>query len=663
MKKIAKTSFIKSAFSKIDKKELKIFLTFFIIYLAFAGIPTANELSKLDLTRAIVDEHSFKIDSYYNNTIDRAYYKGHYYSTKAPGSSFLAVPIYAIYKSVARAIYGQDNLDYSLSSPLLMLVIIAFTEVLCGALSVVLVYKISRYFANKEKHRMLATVAYGLGTLVFAYSRFFLGHAIATFFAFFSFYLIFKMKKEKKDYSFLAGLMAGFAILTRYETIIIAFGCLILLISLKKLKPIAKFLLGFFILVLVLFAYNYAIFGNFLTFGILHPDPTIWGRFEKEAAALEYKQIGDYDNFYFYKAASTLNTTYCSLIIKESRKTECYDNVKVENLSIHLDKLDKNLRKEYAAACDEINLPDYSNYCKALTLSNLTYCEKIKDISEDGLRENCYEKTLAKIPLSYSILPHKFYSTYCEDIENSSLRRNCERKNLINIPLSYLRLANTVGLSPVEDIGRFNAKNVLRLLIYPERGLLFYSPILILSLVSLFFMFKEYKLESILILFYLGYFLFYFSFVPFFWGSFGPKYLTPLTPFLMLPLLFSIKKINIKIVSFLIILSILINLVCLQVDWGEPGVIFQEDGQAIPIEELYNKMHSWNVIWDPLFEHHLPEFLKYGPRSLLLEQIFKVQFFPFLNVAILAGIAALIWRKEFVKSVKSLKKKACRIKH
>jgi len=647
----------------LNKKELRIFLTFFIIYLAFAGIPTANEYSRLDLTRAIVDEHTFKIDSYYNNTIDRAYYKGHYYSDKPLGPSFLAVPIYAIYKLVARAIYGTANLDYHLSSPLLILVIMVFTEVLCGALSVVLVYKISKYFTNKEKRRMLVTIAYGLGTLVFAYSRFFLGYVIATFFAFFSFYLIFKMKKKKKDYSFLAGLMAGFAMLTKYETAIIALGCLILIISLKKWKPTAKFLLGLLIFVSALFAYNYTVFGNFFVFGPNQLDINIWGRFEKESAALEYKQIGDYDNFYFYKAASSLNMTYCSLIIKELRKNECYDNVKLENLSIHLDKLDKNLRKQYTTVCDEINLPDYFNYCNALTLSNLTYCEKIKDVSEEGLRENCYRKTLAKIPFSYSILLYKFYSTYCEDIENSSLRRSCERKNLIKAPLSYLGVASALILSPQRYVIGFDFRNTIRLLVYPERGLLFYSPILILSLVGFFFMFKKYKLESIVILFYLGYFLFWFSFYPFFWGSFGPRYLTPLTPFLMLPLLFSIKKINIKIVSFLIILSILINAVCLQIDWAEPAVVFKEDGQAIPREDIYSKMHSWGVIWNPLFEHYLPEFLKYGPRSLLLEQIFGVQFFPFLNVAVLAGIAALIWRKEIAEFVKSLRKKARRKRH
>ena len=51
--------------------------------------------SRLNLTLAIVEQGTLSIDDYYENTGDYAYFEGHYYLDKAPGPSFLAVPVYA----------------------------------------------------------------------------------------------------------------------------------------------------------------------------------------------------------------------------------------------------------------------------------------------------------------------------------------------------------------------------------------------------------------------------------------------------------------------------------------------------------------------------------------------------------------------------------------
>src|SRR5207302_8294294 len=59
-----------------------------------------NQSSRLDLVLAIVDDHSLTIDRYAENTGDYAYFEGHYYSDKAPGTALLGVPAYAIYKLV-----------------------------------------------------------------------------------------------------------------------------------------------------------------------------------------------------------------------------------------------------------------------------------------------------------------------------------------------------------------------------------------------------------------------------------------------------------------------------------------------------------------------------------------------------------------------------------
>jgi hypothetical protein len=53
--------------------------------------------SRLDLVHAIVDRHTLRIDAFHWNTWDKAVYKGHYFSDKAPGTAMLGVPVYAVF--------------------------------------------------------------------------------------------------------------------------------------------------------------------------------------------------------------------------------------------------------------------------------------------------------------------------------------------------------------------------------------------------------------------------------------------------------------------------------------------------------------------------------------------------------------------------------------
>jgi len=263
----------------LNKKELKIFLTFFIIYLCFARFEPWNDPAKLDLTRAMVDEHRFEIDSYINdtgdyisNTGDRAYYNDHYYSDKPPGASFLTVPVYAVFK----LFFGMPDTDFKLL--FLEFIIVAFSSALFSALLVVLMYKISRFFLKKEIDRILITIIFGLGTGIFIYSTIYYQYGISIFFAFLCFYLIFKMKQENKFSNknfFIAGLCGGFAIICEYSASIIILACIIMILTLKKWKQLILFLFGFSITISLLFMYNYSIFGNILDTSYNHMDSKI----------------------------------------------------------------------------------------------------------------------------------------------------------------------------------------------------------------------------------------------------------------------------------------------------------------------------------------------------------------------------------------------------
>jgi len=283
-----------------DRKEIKLFLTFFILYSYFILWSGSAENSRFALTKALVDDGTIIIDKYYNQTTDRAYHNGHYYSDKAPGGSFLAVPVYASWKFIYNFFPENFKQEYSglpdyeivkrineediiaIVNPgfftfTSMILVTIFASSLFSSLTMLLVYKTSRYFTKEVKYRILLAVIFGAGTLIFHYAIVFLGHSIEMFFAFLSFYLLFKMKNEKKydlKYFLTSGISAGYAITSGYPSILIAMGCLIYSLSLKW-KKAHIFVIGLIIGLLPLLVYNFSIFGNPFDLTSAHADPKI----------------------------------------------------------------------------------------------------------------------------------------------------------------------------------------------------------------------------------------------------------------------------------------------------------------------------------------------------------------------------------------------------
>ncbi len=72
-----------------------LFVLVFGVYAYFYQGGGWNQNSRFDLTRAIVEQGTACIDAYEFNTGDKARVEGRYYCDKAPGVSFLAVPVYA----------------------------------------------------------------------------------------------------------------------------------------------------------------------------------------------------------------------------------------------------------------------------------------------------------------------------------------------------------------------------------------------------------------------------------------------------------------------------------------------------------------------------------------------------------------------------------------
>jgi hypothetical protein len=306
---------IKNVTKFLNKKEVKIFLTFFIIYSLFVHWIGWNENSRFDLVRAIVDEKRFKIDSFFNNTGDRSLFQGHYYSDKAPGSSFLAVPTYATWNFIYNNFVSKDfkkinsgTSDYfTLTENIVheftffwpldpgflfyssMILVTVFTSSLFGALTVVLIYKFSNYFTKSESKKIALAMMAGFGTLLFPSSLIFMEGSVSAFFAFASFYFLFKAKLEKtKNVKFflLSGLLAGFGVVVNELVLIVALTNLVYVLLTRK-EMLKFYIIGAAIGVMPLLAYNYTIFHTMTQY------PKIFAPFVLPRWALDTKVWGE----------------------------------------------------------------------------------------------------------------------------------------------------------------------------------------------------------------------------------------------------------------------------------------------------------------------------------------------------------------------------------
>ena len=85
------------------KRALLISAVLFVSYAFFYGGGGWNQNSRFDLMRAIIEQGTLRIDAYHQNTGDKAFFQGHYYSDKAPGLALLGVPIVAAVRPLLRA--------------------------------------------------------------------------------------------------------------------------------------------------------------------------------------------------------------------------------------------------------------------------------------------------------------------------------------------------------------------------------------------------------------------------------------------------------------------------------------------------------------------------------------------------------------------------------
>ncbi len=291
------------------KHEKFLFFLLLIFYLYFfnqGGWDGCNPNTRLDLVYSIVNENSLSIDSYHENTCDKAFFNSHYYSDKAPGASLLAVPVYFALKPVEfvnlsvlptlinilpvsiKIVTGITN---TIVPYLIRIILVSIPS----AFLAVLLYRFLSFFTKNEKYKLFLPLAYALGTLAFPYSTLFYGHQISALLSFAAFYLLFKMRHSGKISSqqlFFSGLLAGYSFITEYLTFIISILLFFYALSFVKNRKLFLLVLGFVPPLIILLIYNFLTFGNPLYLGYMFVEETANQGFLGSTYPTMYKLYG-----------------------------------------------------------------------------------------------------------------------------------------------------------------------------------------------------------------------------------------------------------------------------------------------------------------------------------------------------------------------------------
>ncbi|HZC22678.1 MAG TPA: hypothetical protein VE866_05010, partial [Candidatus Binatia bacterium] len=175
-----------------------------------------NQNSRFDLLRAIVEQHTLQIDTYHENTQDKAHFRGHYYSDKAPGVVFLAVP-FALSARPALRVAGI-NPDSARGEFWLSYLVTAWAGGLPTALACVCLYFLALRFGGSATGAAFGVVMLALGTPIWAYASLFWAHALVGACLLFAFAAAVKIGHSEHSFvwALAVGLAAGWATVTEY---------------------------------------------------------------------------------------------------------------------------------------------------------------------------------------------------------------------------------------------------------------------------------------------------------------------------------------------------------------------------------------------------------------------------------------------------------------
>ncbi len=227
-------------------------------FMYFAQGGGANQNSRFALTRAIVEQSSLAIDDYASTTFDIARFQGHYYSDKAPGLAFLAVPAHTVYLLFHEAPSEPGEVSAALHWST------AFTVSLCSAVAGGLFYLLLLGRAHSRPAALLTTLGWMLATPAFAYSTLFYGHQLAAALVVMALCVIELRRASPLHFTWglLLGTLLGTLVAVEYPTLVVVPLLVVYARPFSERRYLLGGTLGFLLVLGALGAYHYRCFGS-----------------------------------------------------------------------------------------------------------------------------------------------------------------------------------------------------------------------------------------------------------------------------------------------------------------------------------------------------------------------------------------------------------------
>lgn len=265
---------------------LVIFILLFLSYCYFHQNPwNWNSIPRVALGISLVEDGSVNINKFYRATGDKALYKDNYYSDKAPGMTFTALPAIAatmLYFKSGQKDYSWVNESGSISAPFIFVTQVAtiFTSGLLTALAALVLYFVAIRLGAGIVGATFGALAFGLATPAWGWATAFFGHAAAASCLFLGFaailYLLNSSSTKKKEIAlgFAAGALLSWAVVIEYTSapasaIIAIYG----LVSAWRwerdrfIRVLSWSIAGATLFILPLLIYNYVVYEDFFTSG------------------------------------------------------------------------------------------------------------------------------------------------------------------------------------------------------------------------------------------------------------------------------------------------------------------------------------------------------------------------------------------------------------
>ncbi len=233
-----------------------------------------NQATRIALVRTIIEEGSLSIDTYHEDTGDKALVHGRYYSDKAPGASLAALLPGLVVKFLIQI------LDLDMKSHGVWVLYTYLVTLFVAGLPTALLGLALFNFLQKRRIGLIPSfvfaMGFGLATPAWAFATVFFGHALASCCLFLGFLLVLKSATSpsaigRRNLMLVAGALLGWAVITELPLAPASLAVLALAayqsFSRETLVPL---LLSFTSVLVLLLTYNHLTFGSPFTLGYSH---------------------------------------------------------------------------------------------------------------------------------------------------------------------------------------------------------------------------------------------------------------------------------------------------------------------------------------------------------------------------------------------------------